>query len=341
MKKDSTGRIASTQLSFLWEQIKPISHKEFPFLDQLYSPGSLMPAADFSPWVSERLLANDWGPITELLGYICYDTLIPGLRKSFQSYSFSKFLSAEESLLSELKAIAVLSYRMPWSGQPSSRTHLISELYSHSLAAHPFAIHESVLPQLLSNGNSHITKENEVSLEYGGSKWRDLIQPEKLEDLKEFSPSSVGLVMAQFPVTFRACIAYSLYRGSRVPDTIKPQHQGHYGLRCFGLSSEQNQYFTEKCGLFSPPNDLAALANSLQKADLLTIGQSSGIKLMKSWKKDKMISILLSSEDAKHAIADEYPKHLMRFKNYYKSEFDLWRTHTKKLESLALCLSVS
>src|SRR5437763_1830424 len=54
------GRFRSPALAPLWQKVGGISHPQHPFLDPSCSPVSLMPAVDFSPWVTERLGAGDW-----------------------------------------------------------------------------------------------------------------------------------------------------------------------------------------------------------------------------------------------------------------------------------------
>src|SRR6266496_3517210 len=73
-------RFRSSALAHVWGEVSSISHPDYPFLDPLYSPGSLMPAADFSPWVGARIALGDWDSILELLRFIGTDDQVTALR---------------------------------------------------------------------------------------------------------------------------------------------------------------------------------------------------------------------------------------------------------------------
>src|SRR5438046_332977 len=120
-------RFRSSALAQLWNEVGRISHPDYPFLDPLYSPGSLMPAADFSPWVAARIALGDWDSILEMLHFIGTDDQVTALRRTFQSYDFGRFIEADAALLSELQAIAILTYRIPRTGHEDNRLSLLAE----------------------------------------------------------------------------------------------------------------------------------------------------------------------------------------------------------------------
>lgn len=331
----------SDKVKALLEHVRPISHPEYPFLDTEYSPSSLMPAADYTKWVSSRLREDDWESLKEFLDFITYEHQLTALEKTFRDYSFSEYIHGDQELLLELKTIAILCYRIPWTGRKESQTHLLSELYLHALACHPFEIPESALEYLQRGANNLIRKQNKESEEYGISFKRETVKIAELRQNRVFTPSSIGLIFKEYPVTFRACIGYSLERGSPVSGTIRPQLQGEYGLRQFGLSGKENAEFIDATGVFTAPSDLAALAKRLQKKELQEIGSDANIELLKSWKKDKMIDLVLESSTGREMVAKRASKELIAVVEEKKEDFDSWCSDIASLKNIALCLATA
>jgi hypothetical protein len=331
------ARFRSSALGQLWQHVADISHPQHPFLDPSYSPGSLMPAADFSPWVAERLAVGDWDSILELFSFISTDTQITGLRRTFQSYDFRRFVDAEASTFHELQAIAILTYRIQWTGHEDSRSFLLAELFEHSLACHPFAIREAAVAHLLDGANKVIRRRNR---EFKDSRPPEpILRADCLSTPQLPEISAVGQALRSYPVTFRACIAYSLHRGSPVPGTIRPQLQGEYGLRQFGLSDRQNADFFAHCEIFEPPSDLSVVAGRLSKDELLQIATVHRVEVAKSWKKERMIETLMSSEAARSAIASRAADNLLQLRCDVRTAFDVWSARVSAVRSIALCLS--
>jgi len=329
----------SDEVRALWEHVRPISHADYPFLDTEYSPSSLMPAADYTKWVIGRLREDDWESLKEFLNFITDEHQLTALEKTFRDYSFSEYIHGDDELLFELKAIAILCYRIPWMGRKDSQTHLISELYLHSLACHSFELLESALEYLQKGANNLIRRQNKENEEYESSFKRETVKISELRQKRIFSPSGVGQVFEQYPVTFRACIGYSLVRGSPVSGTIRPQLQGEYGLRQFGLSAHQNTEFIDATGVFTAPTDLSALAKRLQKKDLQEVGSEVGIEIVKSWKKDQMIDVLLESSAARSMISKRASRELIAVNEEQKKAFDQWSSDIADLKNVALCLA--
>lgn len=333
----ASRRFQSRSLIDLWTQIEPISHKEYPFLDQSYSPASRMPAADFSPWLVTRLASDDWNSIVELLKYISSEYQLAGILKTFKDYNYTKFLSAGDDLLNELKAIAMLVYRIDWPGDDSSRTHLLSEIILHSLACHPFEIRPSAISHLITGGNKFVKQRNKEFKEIGQT--RPLICTESVAKARVPKFGVVHTVLDRYPVTFRCCLSYSLERGSPVPNTIRPQMQGHYGLRQFGMSTEFNTQYLAECGLFEPPSETAVLANRLKKEDLVEIASTHGIDVAKSWKKERIVGLLMASESTHSTIAQVASRELIQVRPDLKEGFEEWKDSLSLLRDVAICLA--
>lgn len=320
LREDCPAQFRSSPLSQLWKEVGDISHPQHPFLDLSYSPNSLMPAADYSPWVADRLGSGDWESILELLTFIANAPAIAGVHRTFHSRDYAEFIEAEPALLQELKAIAILTYRIQWTGDEDSRISLLAELFEHSLACYPFAVRAGAIAHLLDGANQCVDAS-----------------PAILSRLPE--TAAVFEALRGYPTTFRACISYSLERGSPITGTLRPQSQGHYGLRQFGLSARQNAHFFASCGIFEPPSDLSILANRLSKEELLRIAEHNGGNVTKSWKKSRIIEYLLSVEGARTAIGSRAAENLVQFCSGIRPAFDAWRERVSLVGDVAHCLA--
>ena len=67
-------KVHSTILNSLVEDVGALFHPEHPFLDRAYSPSTLMPACDLTPYVAEMLEVDDVDGIKELWSYISVDS---------------------------------------------------------------------------------------------------------------------------------------------------------------------------------------------------------------------------------------------------------------------------
>lgn len=333
--------ISSPRLNSLWQTVEKTSHPDYPFLSAVYSPSTHMPAADFTPWIAECLAADDWESIRELMKFIAHDTKSIALEKSFRNYTYSSFLAGDLSLLNEMKAIAILCYRIEWTGYSDSLTWFLADLILYSISSHPFAIHDSAIGHLLNGANDLIKRHNKEMQRLGAGIQRDMVTPEDLREINGYTPGIFGASMSKYPISFRACLGYSLDRGSSARKLFYPQLGGHYNLRQYGLSDSVNQSFLTECGYFVPPDDLSLLADRLQKADLMKIGTQSGIDLLKSWKKDKMITLLLGSETARDLIVKSASQDLCKVRSDAVADFERWESDLKRLKNVALCLATA
>ncbi len=69
----STPAFKTNEVAQLYEEIRTWCHPDHPFLDRNYSPGSKMPAIDFTPYVTTWLTSGRENAITELWGFLTYE----------------------------------------------------------------------------------------------------------------------------------------------------------------------------------------------------------------------------------------------------------------------------
>jgi hypothetical protein len=317
----------------LWDRVREISHPDFPFLHAGYSPGSNMPCADFTLWIADRLAADDWAAISELLSFMTYEHELKALRRTMQSFEFGQFVEADVRLLHTLKAATILAYRIGWMGSESTRIWLLEDIYQHCLALYPFRVQQSAFPRLLSGGARIIRKRNRE----GVGSVQEMPSAARLTSFPEVS--MVAEKLRDYPPTFGACITMSLRWGSPIPGTILARLAGDYTLRQYGLSDAHNAAFFQECGFFEPASDLAALGRKLKKDALLQIATSTQIEVAKSWKKERILALLLESADARAAVAAQASRDFVQYRAAVKAAFDAWQGRVAAVQVLACCLA--
>ena len=294
----SRPKFRSAALAALYDEIAEISHPEHPFLDKSYSPGSYMPAADFSPWIASMRSRQDNGAIDELLGYLAYQTQGQAVRKTMSAIDLKRLVRGDDEFLNELWAVLFLGYRYIETGHESNRISLLRETISQSLASWRFELVAESIPHLIEGANKFIRKRNREN----SASPDPLLDSGYLTSLAVPEVSSVGELVRRFPVTFRACVSYSIQRGSPVVGCIRPQLGGHYGLRQFGLSAEFNRTHFATAEFFRPPEDVRALAERMKKDELQGIAAAASLPVKKSAKKEELVALLLSDEKAKELV---------------------------------------
>jgi hypothetical protein len=164
-----------------------------------------------------------------------------------------------------------------------------------------------------------------------------LLTPDRLTSLPEVSLA--GETLRKFPPTFGACITLSMRRGTSIPGTIQPRFHGEYGLRQYGLSEKQNRDFFVKCDFFEPASDLHALSRSLTKDTLFEIAATGGVQITKSWKKERILSLLLENENARAAISALAATGFVQYKAVMNEPFNAWRARVIAVQPMARCLA--
>ena len=104
-------KVHSAILNSLVEDVGALFHPEHPFLDRAYSPSTLMPACDLTPYVAEMLEVDDIDGIKELWSYISVDSSF-SLLNDIMSVKVPVGLDISGAAVAEIKAAYILSSRM-------------------------------------------------------------------------------------------------------------------------------------------------------------------------------------------------------------------------------------
>lgn len=307
--------------------IKGKGRTEYPFLHPTYSPSSRIPCVDFTPFIKDRLLANDIKSITALMqgviganpglgigaeligenmvssGFQNSQRLGTGAEwieeniKNLLSLDFNRYINYEnKEALTELKSIWILAEKSGggrefWiTGQES-----FTKYFSVALACQPFKVSDN-FSELVKNANSFIkTMRKDVPYWESFPLYQTNYPKENNIPSNEFSLKYNSLTIGGRLHLFEALnhISQSLTDCS------------NYNLRSLGINSVDTIeeiilsqiLLTEKSIVVISPFEY------LTKNELLKLLDSKNIAYKKSWNKDKLLNAIIETDAS---IIDEF-----------------------------------
>jgi len=113
----------TSEVAQLYDEIQPWCHLEFPFLDPNYSPGSNMPAIDFTPYIASWLETGKESEIVELWTYLVFNGpgAICGISNALTA-CLPSWIGLSPTAKFELHAIYILTLRAAFAGTPNIST---------------------------------------------------------------------------------------------------------------------------------------------------------------------------------------------------------------------------
>lgn len=288
-------KVHSTILNSLVEDVGALFHPEHPFLDRAYSPSTLMPACDLTPYVAEMLEADDIDGIKELWSYISVDSSF-ALLNDIMSVKVPVGLDVSGAAAAEIKAAYILSSRM-------ATLH-------HGAAF----VGGCVVASTLSTREVQLTPELEAdicrNLEFlinrfieDGSWGRTQTAAEEIESglaaLKEgiSSCASFAGLMKQIPPMVRIAIANLICRGLGESEgnsfwDSRIHYSLGYGERAYGCSEEVGRSYGDALEIFQTADvEGMPLPSSITKTVLVEGLTSHGVAVRKSAKRDELVEL--------------------------------------------------
>jgi hypothetical protein len=143
------------EVAELFEQVKPWSHPDYPFLDARYSPSSRMPAIDYTPCVASWLQYQKNDAVRELLGFLMgEDSIRDTVIDNWLGTPLVMWLGLPIEAVYEIHAIGLLISRqaIDRSINKDSLAHFAVQLIATRLSLHQGAIDERYkVPSTLPN----------------------------------------------------------------------------------------------------------------------------------------------------------------------------------------------
>lgn len=303
----SSPTFKTSEVAQLYEQIGGWCNPEFPFLAPKYSPGSNIPAIDFTLYIANWLAGGRETAIEELWDYLTPHGQASryALRKAL-NVNLPSWIQLPDTVRHELHAIYILTMRAALCSNYKNIADVGSWLTATTLACQHLSlppdydrggwtaemtratnsmqIAPSYSNELLEIIRSELDSDSWLCKEYGKDKGATLAMEKALSPLEATETVSEKLKlitpMARFVVydyVYRGwghgLLRFSLY----------------YEQREYGCGSEANQYYVEWLGFFGQPSDNASVPAAVTKDILREALVKEGIEVKKSGTRKEMI----------------------------------------------------
>lgn len=288
-------KVHSAILNSLVEDVGALFHPEHPFLDRAYSPSTLMPACDLTPYVAEMLEVDDIDGIKELWSYISVDSSFT-LLNDIMSVKVPVGLDISDAAVAEIKAAYILSSRM-------ATLHHGAAFVGGCVVASTLSTREVRLtPEL----EADICRNLEVLINRfieDGSWGRTQTAAEEIElglaALKEGISSCVSFagLMKQIPPMVRIAIANLICQGLCESEgnsfwNRRIHYSLGYGERAYGCSEEVGRSYGDALEIFqSAEVEGMPLPSSITKTVLAEGLAPHGVAVRKSAKRDELVEL--------------------------------------------------
>ena len=277
-------------------------HPDYPCLSRTHAPSSCVPCADFSPWLSERVLRGDSDAVSEYLFRVREAN--PGLGESPEQLRVSygrlaagilgtqlgRYLTGgtEAAYLDLRVALVLLSTHEAFSG--FIMTGEAADFVASVMAPHAMAVCDAVD---LIDARNRFVREMGQEMSYWAS-WpilaRDALPPLMPPD----SPGLLRLleVLGSLPLGARAHAVDALRHLSAHPHVPKTLASlSRYETRKRGLDVAESSKLIMESGLVVPATDLEGWLGTWTRRDLLGFLAQVGVGARKSWGKERLAEV--------------------------------------------------
>ena len=296
----SNPTFKTTEVAQLYEEIRSWCHLEFPFLDPKYSPGSNMPAIDFTPYITTWLEAGNEAAIIELWTHLTSDgpDAIFGIRSALTA-RLPAWIEISETAKHELHAIYILTLRAAWGGRTMNMSRVAASVASTTLACRqlslppdyqrgkesmvdmaqagkPIVLARAYSEELLKVIRSEIN-DFPIGVEHGKDEGSRLALEKAMSPLG-VAESAAEKLKAIPPMARR--VVFDRFTRGWGGDVLR--FDLYYDDRAYGCGGQANQKYIDWLGFFTAPTDQASIPSVLTKDKLLDGLAERGIKPKKS-----------------------------------------------------------
>lgn len=273
----------TSEVAQLYEEILPWCHPEFPFLDPNYSPGSNMPAIDFTPYIASWLETGKESAIVELWTYLVFNGqgAICGISNALTA-CLPSWIGLSPTAKCELHAIYILTLRAAFAGTPNISSiatpvaattvasrqlslppdDTIPDMAETARAGKPIMLARSFQEDLLKVVHSEMG-DFQLGFHHGKD------EAARLALEKVMSPLGAAETAAEklkaIPPMARL-VVYDHFARGRPAGALRLDL--FYDNRVYGCGKQANQQYLDWLGFFGDPNDNSVIPRALTKERL-------------------------------------------------------------------------
>ena len=318
-------RFKTDALNSLWMEVGDLSHPDYPFLDRNYSPASLMPVCDLTPYVTGMLLSGDSAALSELWSYIAHwDTLL----ELAMGVKAPKEMGLSEYASAELQATFLLTARISLN---NGAAFVGADVAASILSTRDISLPGeflSVLLSFLETELSHTKRYDCPELDINEK------MEESLTALKQGTSGceTIAAYMKQVPPMVRITFSDVLNSGSTDCYSRHFHFGNGYDHRAYGCSREIGQQFATALGILEVPDvNQTGVSSSVTKPALISALSKQGIQVSKKNTRAELIRIASAVPGLLQEVQNDCDPDLLVLRQELAIEGREWAKRTKSL----------
>ena len=311
-------------------------HKEYPFLDSRYSPGSRMPFTDLTLYVSEWIGDGKTDALYELWKYIGDFRGEVAMREALRM-SIPEGIEISDFARNEILAIYALTLR----------AHLAVDHADYpgaAMMATTFSTRNVLLSSELKKALQALVKHEFTSRNQESDVCNYDVNAETKAVLDALEQGVSGCekfaaIMKTIPPTVRVAISDSM-RDTRTDDSLwnrRIHYSLGYGERAYGCSEKLNRECAVSLGILEPVNPSTfGIPTTVTKAMITNGLLRSGVPFKKTAKRDDLLRLADTVPGLVAELLNTAEPDLMVIKSEYAQEARTWARRNQALFPFAL-----
>lgn len=326
---------SSPAIKALAEEYRGEYHRDYPFLDPDYSPGSHMPFMDLTPQVGEWIAAGDEAALYELWSFIGDFRHEIALREALRA-SVPEGVEISDFARNEMRAIYALTLRMELSVGHGEFTG--AAMMATTLSTRDFTMSDDLKNALERLVLQEFKKRNKEFESTGHSP--DDAREQTRKVMAAVNQGVAGCerfaaIMKTVPPTVREAISGAMRRSEHDDASLwnrRIHYSLGYGERAYGCSEKLNRECAESLGILEAIDPATfGVPSSVTKAMITEALTANGIAFKKSAKRDDLLKLAWQQPGLFKTLVDTAEPDLKVIKEEYAQEASVWAERNRQL----------
>ena len=326
---------SSPAIKALAEEYRGEYHRDYPFLDPDYSPGSHMPFMDLTPQVGEWIAVGDEAALYELWSFIGDFRHEIALREALR-VSVPEGFEISDFARNEMRAIYALTLRMELSVGHGEFTG--AAMMATTLSTRDFTMSGDLKNALERLVLQEFKKRNKEFESTGNSP-----DDAREQTRKVMAAANQGVagcerfaaIMKTVPPTVREAISGAMRRPEHDDASLwnrRIHYSLGYGERAYGCSEKLNRECAESLGILEAIDPATfGVPTSVTKAMITEALTANGIAFKKSAKRDDLLKLAWQQPSLVKTLVDAAEPDLKVIKEEYAQEASVWAERNRQL----------
>ena len=316
-------------------EIGHLFHKDYPFLDACYSPGSYMPACDLTFYVVEMYSNGDYSSLRELWRFIGSRVEEVLFEKSLCA-SVPNWLEIDDEARAEIWAINALVSR-----SSSIHTHdeslLAGSLAASVLSTRRFSISSEFVETLEKNMRTNIKHNIKIGLIHDEP---DALIQKNFAAIKQGTEGfeQFARMMSGLPPTARMAIELAAFNCDATDDYHRKIHyELGYGERAYGCAASINRAAVEALNILEIYDPTIYGVPSGVTKEIMCNGLASrGVAFKKSAKRSELYELVRQQPGLICELIECAAPEMKRIKSEYREMAQAWAKRMRDLQFVGM-----